>query len=150
MSLPQAALNQGQEAIAKILTSAAVSRIMVLVVEKLDSYIAVDRRMSRVLKEFSTEIQELATEQVQKDSLKLLRNRNTRAEIAAKIRKISTSDVDQVNNLQLLAAISAKYPKGAEKVKWFQGHQFKEVSGPNYQGKSSFREKYFPLQIVSK
>jgi len=110
-------------------------------VEKLDSYIAVDRRMSRVLKEFSTEIQELATEQVQKDSLKLLRNHSTRRDCYQDKKNI---------NLRRRSAISAKYPKGAGKVKWFQGHQFKEVLGPNYQGKSSFQEKYFPLQIVSK
>jgi hypothetical protein len=127
---------------------------MVLIAEKLDSSVD-DRRMSRVLRTFSTEIQELATKQVQKDSLKLMRNSNTRTEIAAKIKEISALDIDQVNNLpqpQLLAAINAKYPiqRGAEKVKWFHGQQFKEVSGSNYQGKSSFREKYFLLRIVSK
>jgi len=71
---------------------------MVLVAEKLDSSVD-DRRMSRVLRKFSTEIQELATKQVQKDSLKLMRNSNTRTEIAAKIREISALDIDQVNNL---------------------------------------------------
>jgi hypothetical protein len=158
--LPQPALNQGQEAIAQILTSIAVSRILVLVVGKLDSYV-VDRRMSRVLREFSNEIQELAIEKVQKDSLQLLRNRATCTQIAAKIREISILNTDRPNNPPdvpppQLAEILVGYPEddlpqqGVKKVDaWLQQPQpgiGREDLGPSneFEGTSSIREKDFP------
>jgi hypothetical protein len=124
---------------------------MVLVAEKLDSSVD-DRRMSRVLRKFSTEIQELATKQVQKDSLKLMRNSNTRTEIAAKIREISALDIDQVNNLpqpQLLAAINAKYPiqRGAEKVKWFMVSSLKKSRVPTIKVNHPFERNIFFYEL---
>jgi len=136
---------------------------MVLVVEKLDSYV-VDRRMSRVLRDFSNDIQELANEKVQKDSLQLLRNRATCTQIAAKIREISISSTDRPNNLlkvpppppPQLAQILAEYPeedspqRGVKKVDaWLQDRQpgtAREDSGPGneFESTSSFREKHFP------
>ncbi|KAF8537791.1 kinase-like domain-containing protein [Trichophaea hybrida] len=128
-SLLHPAQYQAEDAIAQFLTSAPVSRIILQAVEKSDSF-AVDRWMSRVLMEFSKEIQELAMERVQKDSLQLLRMLIVRTRIAAKIRYLSIGCTDRSNGLPArLEDILSRYPendlstRGVEKVAWFQNRE---------------------------
>jgi hypothetical protein len=110
--------------IAKLLSSSAISKIMVPAIGKLGTY-QVDRRMSKILKEFSREIERrnLATEEIEKKSVDFL-YRQARP-IARKIREITTStsdvDISKTFSLRLEEFLKDDLSRqGGEKVRWFQ------------------------------